>query len=110
MGNKIKTLILRFTTWAQANWLALIISMAVMMMFFLCLVMFSWIFGYWANALFAFKFELGSCWQGVSAVVTGIVGIVGVAKAAWTKYATDSQYNSEQGKYPYLDIGGNKHE
>jgi len=30
--------------------------------------------------------------------LTGLGGVAALAKAAWTKYGTDSQFNSQQGK------------
>lgn len=91
------------SSWAQKNWLAIIILLSVCMMSFLCLVMFSWIYGYWSNALTGTKFELGSCWQGISVVVAGLGGIVALAKACWTKYGMDSKFNSAAGSRPYTD-------
>lgn len=89
---------MKFTTWAQENWLAVIIFLSVIMMLFLCTVMASWLYGYWSNALRGTRFDLGSCWQGITVVATGLAGIVWLGKAAWTKYATDSQYNSTPGQ------------
>lgn len=65
---------------------------------FLCLVLLSWVLGYWLKALCGLPFELNSCWQGVSAVGAALGLIAALAKAAWTKYATDSQYNSKPGE------------
>lgn len=96
----MKEKILRFTNWAQANWLALVIFMIVLMLLFLCLVLASWLIGYWANALYGTKFELNSCWTGVGVVVTGLGGVAALAKAAWTKYGHDSQFNSLLGSPP----------
>lgn len=96
----MKDKIIAFSDWAQANWLALIIFMIVTMLLFSCMVMLSWLVGYWSNALCGTKFELNSCWTGVGAVITGLGGVVGLAKTAWTKYATDSQYNSAIGEKP----------
>ena len=87
----MKDKIVRFSRWAQKNWLALVIFLSVLMMVFLCAVMFSWLYGYWSNALRGTHFELASCWTGITVVGTGIAGIVGM----------DSRYNSEQGK-PYI--------
>lgn len=94
----MKDKIVRFSAWAQKNWLALVIFLSVLMMLFLCAVMFSWIYGYWSNALSGTRFELASCWTGITVVGTGIAGVVGLGKACWTKYGMDSRYNSEQGK------------
>ncbi|MBU2702264.1 hypothetical protein Ga0466249_003391 [Sporomusaceae bacterium BoRhaA] len=96
----MKNKFIRFCNWAQANWLALIIFMVVLMLIFLCMVLVSWIIGYWSNALYGTKFELGSCWTGVGVVVTGLGGVAALAKAAWTKYGTDSQFNSPAGMHP----------
>lgn len=54
------------------------------------------------------KFELGSCWQGISVVVAGLGGIVALAKACWTKYGMDSKFNSVAGTHPYTEKGQTK--
>ena len=82
----MKDKIVRFSRWAQKNWLALVIFLSVLMMLFLCAVMFSWLYGYWSNALKGTHFELASCWQGITVVCTGIAGVVALGKACWTKY------------------------
>ncbi len=99
-ASTIKKYILRFAKWAQANWLALVIFMVIVMMSFLAFVMFSWSVGFWSNALYGTRFELGSCWQGITVVITGLGGVAALAKAAWTVYATDSKYNSKYGEKP----------
>ena len=38
--------------------------------------------------------------DGVAAVAGGLAGIVGLAKAAWTKYGMDSRFNSAPGTMP----------
>lgn len=97
--------------WGQKHWLQLIIIMSIVMMIFLCAVMVSWLVGYWANALYGMRFELSSCWSGISVVVTGMAGIVALAGACWTKYHTDSKFNSPSGIPPVvnriIDKGGN---
>lgn len=97
--------------WGQKHWLQLIIIMSIVMMIFLCAVMVSWLIGYWANALYGMRFELSSCWSGISVVVTGMAGIVALAGACWTKYHTDSKFNSPSGIPPVvnriIDKGGN---
>lgn len=89
-----------FGSWAQHNWLALVIFLLLIMMLFICAVMFSWLFGFWSNALYGTHFELSSCWQGVGVIVTGLGGVAALAKAAWSKYSTDSRFNSELGVMP----------
>lgn len=107
MKNKITAL----GQWGQKHWLQLIIIMSIVMMIFLCAVMVSWMVGYWANALYSMRFELSSCWSGISVVVTGMAGIVALAGACWTKYHTDSKFNSPSGIPPVvnriIDKGGN---
>ncbi len=105
----MKENIIAFGKWAQDNWLALIIMMGAVMMIFLCLVMISWIYGYWSNALYGTKFDLASCWAGVSVVVTGLGGMVGLGKAAWTKYGMDSRWNSNLGCPPPPMKGEEEH-
>jgi hypothetical protein len=90
----VKEKFLQFTAWAQKEWLAIVIFMVVIAMAFLCLVLLSWVLGYWLKALYGYNFELNSCWQGVSAVGAALGLIAALAKAAWTKYDTDSKYNS----------------
>lgn len=94
----MKDKFLRFTTWAQKEWLAIVIFMVMIALFFLCVVLASWVLGYWLKALYGYNFELNSCWQGVSAVGAALGLIAALAKAAWTKYSTDSQYNSAAGR------------
>ena len=94
----MKEKFLQFTAWAQRERLAIVIFMVMIALFFLCVVLVSWVLGYWLKALYGYNFELNSCWQGVSAVGAALGLIAALAKAAWTKYATDSQYNSETGK------------
>ena len=55
-------------------------------------VLASWGVGYYANALFGMKFEIGSCWQGISAVGVGLVGLF--------KWLCDSKLNSDPGQMP----------
>ena len=52
--------IVQFGHWAEKNWLALVIMLSVIMMIFLCLILCSWLYGYWSNALNGTKFELMS--------------------------------------------------
>lgn len=95
----MKNKIVRFSKWAQANWLALVIFMVILMLLFVCAIMFSWLFGYWSNALHGTKFDLNSCWSGITVVITGLGGVAALAKAAWTKYNADSQYNTPPGSF-----------
>ena len=107
----MKRKIVALGQWGQKHWLQLIVIMSILMMIFLCAVMVSWLVGYWANALYGMRFELSSCWSGISVVVTGMAGIVALAGACWTKYHTDSKFNSPSGIPPVvnriIDKGGN---
>ena len=70
------------------------------MMVFLSLVMFSWFIGFWANGLCGAKFDLGSCWQGISAVVAGMTGVAALVGTKYARYYLDSKYNSSDGERP----------
>lgn len=96
----MKKKIIALGQWGQKHWLQLIILMSIVMMIFLFMVLFSWLFGYWSNALRGTHFELMSCWSGVTAVGGGIATIVGLAKAAWTKYGYDIRFNSARYAMP----------
>jgi len=98
MFSKLKNGITSFGLWAQVHWLALVIFMVIIMLLFLCLVLCSWLIGYWANALYGTKFELSSCWTGVGVVITGLGGVAALAKAAWTKYGIDGEFNTLPGQ------------
>ncbi|MDR3591591.1 MAG: hypothetical protein P4N41_18195 [Negativicutes bacterium] len=56
-----------------------------------------WAIGYFGNGLFGTKFDLASCWAGVSALGAG-----GVLAAI--KYCADSWPNSDKGKMPYEGV------
>lgn len=95
----MKKLILSFADWAQANWLALVIFLTAFWMLMLVSVVLSWLWGYWSNGLWGTHFEIGSCWTGVGAIGAAFASIVGLAKAAWTKYGQDiQQVNQEKVK------------
>ena len=105
----MKNKILQLADWCEVHWLALVIILSVVMMIFLCLVLFSWLYGYWSNGLTGTRFEVNSCWTGVGAIAAGIVTVIGLAKAAWTKYAADSRFNTPMGQMPHsvINKGGN---
>ena len=98
----MKSKFIKFGEWVQSNWLALIAILAVVLFVLLVVIVLSWLYGFWSNGLYGTKFEINSCWQGVSAVGAGIVTVVGLAKAAWTKYGLDSKYNSPEGQRPSI--------
>lgn len=55
------------------------------------LLLFCWVIGYFANAIWNTKFELSSCWAGISAI----------SAAGLIKFVTDSVFNSTRGEHPY---------
>lgn len=67
--------------------------MEVIMAMFLILFIL-WAVGYVCNAIYATKFELQSCWNGVAAL--GGAGVL-----ATIKYIMDSWKNSFDGQDPY---------
>lgn len=55
-------------------------------------VLLSWLIGYWLNGLYGMKFDINSCWQGISACGMGLVGLL--------KWLVDSTKNSPAGMPP----------
>lgn len=55
-------------------------------------VLFSWVYGYWSNGMYGTRFEINSCWQGISACGVGLIGLF--------KWLVDSTKNSPSGEYP----------
>ena len=74
--------------------------MLSLMMLFLCFVMFSWGVAFWANGLYETHFDLGSCWQGITVVATGLVTVASFAAMPYVEKWIDSKYNSEAGESP----------
>lgn len=62
---------------------------------------FCWGIGYFANALWGYKFELSSCWAGFSAI-----GGAGVLAAV--KYCMDSWKNTPAGVAPQQGLSGSQ--
>lgn len=93
----MKKQLLSFASWSERHWIQIVILALLLMLVFLCLVFVSWLIGYWGKALLGINFDLSSCWQGVGTVGTGLGLVAALAKAAWTKYSTDSRFNSPMG-------------
>ena len=74
--------------------------MLSLMMIFLCFVMFSWGVAFWANGLYDTHFDLGSCWQGITVVATGLVTVASFAAMPYVEKWINSKYNSEAGRPP----------
>ena len=74
--------------------------MLTIMMIFLCFVMFSWGVAFWCNGLFETHFDLGSCWQGITVVATGLVTVAGFAAMPYVKFYISSKWNSNNGEPP----------
>ena len=74
--------------------------MLTLMMIFLSFVMFSWGAAFWLNGLLDMHFDLGSCWQGIAAVTTGLVTVAGFAALPYIRFWTSSKWNSAEGKMP----------
>lgn len=83
----MKNKVLKFGRWAEKNWVQIVVITGLFLMMELVLVFISWLVGYWSNALLDMHFELSSCWAGIGAIGTALGLVIGVAKAAWTKYA-----------------------
>ena len=74
----------KLINWVERNWLGIIIVTILS-------VFIDWKIGYYSNAIYGTKFELGSCWAGLAVIASGgfISGI---------KYLIDSALNSEKNK------------
>ena len=96
----MKNKFIRFAKWSEEYWLSIVIVLTLFIMCFFCIVMASWLIGYYANALLGMRFDLGSCWQGVTITGGAFAVTMGLAKAAWTKYRTDSEFNTVFGYKP----------
>jgi len=59
-------------------------------------VLFSWVFGYWSNGLYGTKFQIESCWTGLSSCGVGLVGVF--------KWLIDSTKNSPPNVFPTPNI------
>nr|DAW54614.1 MAG TPA: hypothetical protein [Caudoviricetes sp.] len=88
----MKNKLLKFGRWAEKNWIQIVVIVGLFLMLELALVFFSWLAGYWCNALFGTHFELSSCWAGIGAIGTALGVVVGLGKAAWTKYSTNTAH------------------
>ena len=63
------------------------------------LVLSSWLYGYWSNGLYGTRFEIDSCWQGLSACGVGLIGLF--------KWLVDSSKNSPIGEFPVMSTPSN---
>ena len=86
--------------WITTNWQALIIIAALVMVIFLCLILISWLAGFWLSALYGMHFELASCWSGLAAVITGLGGLLAAGGISTATHYINSRYNSPEGM-PY---------
>lgn len=64
-------------------------------------VLFSWTVGYWLEGLYGIKFPIDSCWQGLTAMGAGLVGLF--------THLINSALNSPRGVFPDIkqQNGGN---
>ena len=74
--------------------------MLTLMMLFLCFVMLSWGVAFWANGLYDTHFDLGSCWQGITVVATGLGTVATFAAMPYIRYWISSKWNSGEGEIP----------
>jgi hypothetical protein len=96
----MKQKFLNAMNWAEEHWLSVVILMVLFLFFMLLLILLSWLYGYWSNGLKGTKFDIASCWSGVTVVISGATGVAALAGAAWSKYSTDSKFNSPTGSFP----------
>lgn len=92
--------LIKIFKWVKENQIGLLLSA---MMFFLVVVLCCWLYAFWSNGLYGTKFDLGSCWQGLTVVATGLVTVAGFASKDYVKHWIDSKYNSKEGESPSAD-------
>lgn len=109
MITTLKRNILKLGRWCEANHLTLIFLCGAYILGFIGIWSVSLLFGYWANALWAMHFELNAGYTFMGTIATAAVSVFGIAWTANSKYKTDSELNSPQGKKPTYegnDAGG----
>ena len=93
MAEKAKSIITTLFNFIRIRQVGIMLTL---MMVFLSFVMFSWGAAFWLNGLLDMHFDLGSCWQGIAAVTTGLVTVAGFAALPYVKYYLSSKYGSEE--------------
>lgn len=84
----------------ENNIRSILILSTIIMIIFVSLILCSWLAGFWLNGLYLYKFELASCWSGLSAVIAGIGSILTIAGVNIARHYIDSKYNSNQSEMP----------
>ena len=79
-------MIIKIMNFLHDNWVG-IVFMMMLTLFFV------WLFAFFANGLYGYKFDLSSCWAGIGAIATA-------AATGWGKWIIDSKYNTNQGEKP----------
>ena len=77
------------------NWLVILATSVI-------IILIAWMYGYIMNGEHGAKYELSSCWTGIS-VITAIT-VVGFGKElmAHVTYYVDSKFNTNQGEKPKI--------
>lgn len=88
---------LKIANFFEEHWLSLVVILGVSMLMAVMLIINSWLVGYWCNALYNTKFDLGACGAIMNAIIAGLGALVTTAGAGWAKFHTNSKYNTEQG-------------
>ena len=91
--------------WLKENWELLISGIAIYILIFSTLLGVSWLFGYWYNGITSGKFEINSCWQGLTIVLVNVLTQAGLIVASLMRFNIDSRYNSLSGMYPNTRSG-----
>ena len=93
MAEKAKSVITTIFNFIRVRQVGIMLTL---MMLFLSFVMFSWGAAFWLNGLLDMHFDLGSCWQGIAAVTTGLVTVAGFAALPYVKYYLSTKYGTEE--------------
>lgn len=107
MMKKTKLKIEAFLSWVESHKKPLFYFAIFIYLMAIIAVLCLWALGYIANANFGKKYELQSCWAGVSAILAGMIPLGTMAATLWKqetestrKYMVDSEFNSIHGQMP----------
>jgi len=90
----------KFTKWLELNWPIILSFFLGIWTLSVSVLFFSWLYGYWHNGLLTGKFEIASCWQGLSIIITSFMTIFSMVISMVVKHWIDSKFNSISGSPP----------
>ena len=83
--------------WLETYWFSILLAVGLGWMLILFIVQLSWLYGYWYNGMTSGKFDLDSCWKGVTASLGGIASLVTTVAMAVMRFGNISKFNTVMG-------------